>query len=450
MAEAENLMGVKASLTLISVVAGLSALVLAGCSSADGGDRFSVPAPAYPITRTGGGQDFARTDESAPAPTPPPYAPPRSSAPQYAPPPAEPAPYRPEPIRADPEAERAVQEDAGPSGLRGRQSPGPQMAVRSTPPPALETPTQVIVRPGESVFEVAERVRTPIRAIIDLNNLQPPYDVTPGSVLKIPPPVVYTVRAGDTLIGVGRRFSIDPRSLANLNDIQLETALRPGQRLALPSLVKDKGPTLAATSTLVTAPSLPATGAPVRQVATTAGSLRPVLSKPTSVPSSSTAPAAVKAPPKPAPVADTDSDAGPSTAEVAAAGKGKFVWPVKGDILSSYGPKGPGQRNDGINIAANTGDPVKAAAAGQVVYAGNSVPGFGNLVVIKHEDGWTSLYGNLGKMSVKIRSQVTQGQEIGTAGTSGAVDRPQVHFELRYAASTAEKAKPLDPASLLP
>jgi murein DD-endopeptidase MepM/ murein hydrolase activator NlpD len=140
----------------------------------------------------------------------------------------------------------------------------------------------------------------------------------------------------------------------------------------------------------------------------------------------------------------------PAASTVAAAGKGKFIWPTRGDILSAFGPKGTGQRNDGVNIAAKAGDPIKAAAAGEVVYAGNSVPGFGNLVVVKHAGGWTSLYGNLGKMSVKIRSAVEQGQELGVAGTSGSVDRPQVHFELRYAASPQEKARPVDPVTLLP
>lgn len=447
------------------LVCGLGLLALGACS-ADPSD-FAIPKPAYAIQRTGTGQDFARIDPSAPAPyAPPPYAPPAAAAPAsvppvYAPPAAQSpsaqrAPYHPEPIRPEtvspgpsPAPDSAVQDEAG--ALRGRQSPGPVMPVRSAPPPALETPTQVVVRPGESVFEVAERVRTPIRAIIDLNNLQPPYDVTPGSVLRIPPPVVYTVRAGDTMIGVARRFSIDPRSLANLNDIQLETALRPGQRLALPSLVKDKGPNPAASSAQVTAPALPSSANALRTASTGSSGATPASSRPALAAAAFTSSApGVKAPPKTAPIADAEEAAGPSPAQVAAAGKGKFVWPVKGDILSTYGPKGPGQRNDGINIAANTGDPVRAAAAGQVVYAGNSVPGFGNLVVIKHADGWTSLYGNLGKMSVKIRSEVAQGQEIGTAGTSGAVDRPQVHFELRYAASTSEKAKPLDPAALLP
>ena len=123
---------------------------------------------------------------------------------------------------------------------------------------------------------------------------------------------------------------------------------------------------------------------------------------------------------------------------------------MKGEILSNYGPKGAGQRNDGVNIAAVAGDPVKAAAAGTVVYAGNSIPAFGNLVLVKHSGGWATLYGNLGKITVKNNAQVAQGQEVGTAGVSGSVDRPQVHFEIRYAQNPHDKAKPYDPAGLLP
>jgi len=388
---------------------------------------FEMPKPAYPIT--------SPPDDGGPLP-PPPAAVPQAAQPSSPPPPSSldaPTYYRPQPIPGAP----PPPDETGPS-LRGRQAPGPAMAVRSAPPPALETPREVTVRPGESLFEVAERVRTPIRAIIDLNGLQPPYDVAPGAVLRIPPPVVYTVKAGDTLLSVSRRFSIDPRSLANLNDIALETPLKPGQRLALPALVKDSQ----APVRVASAPARPP------ETSTPTPSPTPARSKPVQTASAAatpapptTAAAAAAPPPEPAP---------PSADMAAAAGKGRFVWPVKGDILSGYGPKGPGQRNDGLNISAEAGSPVRAAAAGQVVYAGNTIPGFGNLVVIKHPDGWTSLYGNLGKIAVKIRAEVTQGQELGVAGLSGAVDRPQVHFEVRYAATPQEKARPVDPQGLLP
>jgi murein DD-endopeptidase MepM/ murein hydrolase activator NlpD len=139
-----------------------------------------------------------------------------------------------------------------------------------------------------------------------------------------------------------------------------------------------------------------------------------------------------------------------SETEIAALGRGKFIWPVRGEILSRFGPKGPGQRNDGVNIAAAPGETVRAAAGGVVVYAGNSIPAFGNLVLIKHPGGWATLYGNLGKIKVNNNAAVSQGQEVGVAGLSGAVDRSQVHFEIRYAEDPHDKAKPYDPATLLP
>ncbi len=372
-----------------------------------GEPRAEMPKPTYDIREPSAEQ----AAPPPPAPSAPLQRPAGEDGPTY---------YKPEPITGAP----PPPDEAGPA-LRGHQSPGPAMPVRSAPPPALETPREVVVRPGESIFEVAERVRTPIRAIIDLNGLQPPYDVTPGSTLKIPPPVVYTVKAGDTFLSLSRRFSIDPRSLANLNDLTLESPLKPGQRLALPSLVKDKA-AIAPSTTIASAPAHPATP----------GVLPPRPAKPVSAAPASTALAQPE--PEPPPV------------NAVAAGKGRFAWPIKGDILSAYGPKGPGQRNDGVNIAAKDGETVRAAAAGAVVYAGNSVPGFGNLVVVKHPGGWTSLYGNLGKMSVKIGSQVGQGDQVGVAGTSGSVDRPQVHFEVRYAATPQEKARPVDPQALLP
>lgn len=104
-----------------------------------------------------------------------------------------------------------------------------------------QTPGQVTVEQGETLFDVAERVRTPVRALIELNGLQPPYSAPPGTLLRVPPPLVYTVGQGDTLFGIARRFNIDPRSLANLNDFAMETSLRPGQRVALPSLARDQG-----------------------------------------------------------------------------------------------------------------------------------------------------------------------------------------------------------------
>ena len=117
--------------------------------------------------------------------------------------------------------------------------------------------------------------------------------------------------------------------------------------------------------------------------------------------------------------------------------------------MSEFGPKGTGQRNDGINIRAQAGDPVRAAAAGDVVYAGDQVPGFGNLVLVKHADGWVTAYGHLGRVDVKMQQKVVQGQQLGMAGQSGGVSEPQLHFEVRYAPSPTERARPVDPQLVL-
>jgi murein DD-endopeptidase MepM/ murein hydrolase activator NlpD len=122
---------------------------------------------------------------------------------------------------------------------------------------------------------------------------------------------------------------------------------------------------------------------------------------------------------------------------------------VRGEVLSTFGPKGPGQRNDGLNIATAPGEAVKAAAAGEVAYAGE-LPGFGNLVLLKHPGGWVTAYAHLSKLEVKMKDRVAQGQEVGQAGQTGQVDRPQLHFEVRYASNPREKARPVDPSLLLP
>ena len=139
-----------------------------------------------------------------------------------------------------------------------------------------------------------------------------------------------------------------------------------------------------------------------------------------------------------------------SDSQITQMGAGRFEWPLRGEVLSSFGSKGTGQRNDGVNIRANTGDPVRSAADGDVVYAGDQVPGFGNLVLVKHADGWVTAYGHLSRVGVRMQQKVSQGQEIGLAGSSGGVSEPQLHFEVRFAPTPQERARPVDPALVLP
>jgi murein DD-endopeptidase MepM/ murein hydrolase activator NlpD len=133
-----------------------------------------------------------------------------------------------------------------------------------------------------------------------------------------------------------------------------------------------------------------------------------------------------------------------SIARDAAQDAPEFRWPVTGRILSPFGGTTGGERNDGINIAATQGEPVHAAAAGTVTYCGNELKGYGNLVLIRHDGGYVTAYAHADSILVGRGDRVSAGQVIATAGSTGDVAAPQLHFEIRHG------IKPLDPRALLP
>jgi murein DD-endopeptidase MepM/ murein hydrolase activator NlpD len=124
-------------------------------------------------------------------------------------------------------------------------------------------------------------------------------------------------------------------------------------------------------------------------------------------------------------------------------GGNAFIWPVEGTLLSAFGPK-PGKRfNDGVNIAAPAGTPVRAAASGVVIYTGNELRSFGNLILIRHASGWSSAYAHTESVRVRRNQRVEKGAVIATVGRSGSVACPQLHFELR------REAKAVDPFAVV-
>lgn len=125
-------------------------------------------------------------------------------------------------------------------------------------------------------------------------------------------------------------------------------------------------------------------------------------------------------------------------------GGNDFIWPVEGVIVSTYGPKPDNRYNDGVNIAAPAGTPIHAAADGVVIYTGNELRSFGNLILIRHAAGWSSTYAHTEAVRVKRNQRVAKGAVIATVGQSGSVLCPQLHFELR------RDAKAVDPLALLP
>ena len=141
-------------------------------------------------------------------------------------------------------------------------------------------------------------------------------------------------------------------------------------------------------------------------------------------------PAAVPAPPAAVPPPSVAAKP-PAIETPEPRSSGRFQWPVRGTILSEFGPKPGGLHNDGLNISAPKGTPVVAAENGVVAYAGNELRGFGNLLLIRHADGWMSAYAHLDEMTVDRGATVKRGQKIGTVGSTGNVSSPQLHFELR-------------------
>lgn len=294
------------------------------------------------------------------------------------------------------------------------------------------------VQRGDHIDELARNFATTRDALVNANHIRSPYVLRPGQIVKVPVAKAYVARTGDTLVGVAHRFSVSPSELAQLNHVEVRDVLRAGQQIGLPSSMRDRGPQR------LMGDAAYAEAAPPRPRAYTPshGYVTQVPVQPTMVPDAGYHAQPAQAPPEAAPTL-TD-------AQITAAARGRFVWPVRGDVVRKFGPLGIGQRNDGVDIKAAQGTDVRAAAPGEVVYAGNQVPGFGNLVLIKHSDGWVTAYAHLDNVSVAMRQQVSQGQTVGSVGMSGGLAEPELHFEVRYAPTPQDKARPVDPSLVLP
>lgn len=136
-----------------------------------------------------------------------------------------------------------------------------------------------------------------------------------------------------------------------------------------------------------------------------------------------------------------EQSSGIPAAPPAAAG---YTWPAQGNVTRDFSPAGKGKaQNDGINIAAAKGSPVVAANNGVVAHAGNQLRGFGNVVLVKHDNGTMTVYAHLDKVAVKKGEVVSAGQKLGTVGQTGTVKEPQLHFEIR------KGRKPINPNNYL-
>jgi murein DD-endopeptidase MepM/ murein hydrolase activator NlpD len=241
----------------------------------------------------------------------------------------------------------------------------------------------------------------------------------------LPTPPVYTVASGDTLGKVAHRYRVSVREIAVANAITPETPLKVGTRLTIP--VRTGAPPGAN-------PGRPQPGVPV--VAQTR-------------PAPQTYTGAAVAPPKGAwpetaanvhlalPVETPSGETGPN-------GAPGFRWPVRGRIVNNFGARVNGSPSDGIDLAVPEGTQVRAAEDGVVAYAGNELKGYGNLVLVRHSNGFVTAYANASEVLVKRNDQVHKGQVILKSGQTGNAATPQLHFEIR------KNSAPVDPMQYLP
>jgi murein DD-endopeptidase MepM/ murein hydrolase activator NlpD len=295
----------------------------------------------------------------------------------------------------------------------------------------------VTVTQGDTIAAIARRHGVPVSAILQTNGFTSEAAIRPGQRLVIPRYVaagapehsqahiasaapaagegVHVVAPGETLMALSRKYGVSLSALARANNLKPYTTLSIGDRLMIPG-----GRQVAALHAPAPKVAAPRTTKP----AETVGSL------PTQNARIVT----------PVPQAASESPA--KTAE-AAGGLPSFRWPVHGRINSRFGEKINGVTNDGINVALPEGTPIKAADDGVVAYAGNELKGYGNLVLLRHSNGYVSAYANASELLVKKGETVKRGQVIAHAGQTGNVTSPQLHFEIRKGST------PVDPMQFL-
>ncbi len=247
----------------------------------------------------------------------------------------------------------------------------------------------VKVKKDDTVYGLSKRFGIQVKDLIRHNRLKPPYVLSVGQNLSLPKINYYVVKRGDTGTNIAKRHGVQVSTLMRINNIRKPYMLSVGQKLKLPGGASRAAPDIAKNK---------------------AGGTKTVAVQKKNL----------AAPPR--------------------SGNG-FSWPIKGKILSAYGPKSEGQKNEGINIAGKLGAPVRAAQSGVVVYANNGIDGYGNLLLIKHSGGWMTAYAHNERLLVTTGQKIARGQIIARVGKSGGAKVPQLHFEIRKGRQTYDPAK---------
>jgi len=395
------------------------------------------PSASAPATTGTASQGIAGGGRGMASYTPLPAAAPHAA---YTPAPASP------PSSYGPRPATVASADVTGSVAAPRPAPAPAPAPAPSGSWTWDGGTAVTVGQGETIEAIGRRYGVPASAIMQANNITPPGTIHRGQQLVIPRysqpssaaaapkhasvpagpklasvpsnPGVHVVAAGETLTKIARMYGKPVHEIAKANNILAGARLNVGDRLVIPGVH-------ASAIKPGTAPKPP----PVVAQAKPGPAPAPAPAEPEQNASVFT----------PVPETQGAKDAG-KAAEVALP---KFRWPANGRVIAGYGTDPKGQQNDGINIALPENTPIKAAEDGVVAYAGNELKGYGNLVLVRHPNGYVTAYAHAKELVVKRGDQVKRGQMIARSGQTGNVNAPQLHFEIRKGAS------PLDPMRFL-
>jgi len=301
-------------------------------------------------------------------------------------------------------------------------------SIGTTPRAVPENSFMHVIQSGESLYAIARNYDVTTDAIVSANGLGSPDKIFVGQEIIIPG------RPGM----VAPKTTFTPVKVASLN-----TPPEPIENNAVPTpsapvQLAQVEPTPVAKPEPVKVASVEPTQIAPTPIARPAGLKAPVAKV-----AAKTAPKKVEAPKTTASVKPVQTAAvvepTPVVVQTPKAATGNFRWPVKGRVITDF----RASKNTGLNIEVPEGSSIRAAENGEVIYVGNAVQGFGNLILIKHSNGYVSAYAHLKDITVAKGTAVNRGDSIGTAGMTGAVSRPQLHFELRQGAT------PVDPMPLL-
>ena len=308
--------------------------------------------------------------------------------------------------------------------------------------------TTIIVGTSDTLDTLARRYNVSPAAILQANGYKGPRALSPGQQLIIPrqtaavaapalaapaskavaatsaAPSVHVVNRGDTLLRIAHRNHVSVAELAKANSLDPSAKLKLGMKLTVPG---------AKTAAVAPASQPVAAAQPAAASVAPATKMAAVTSDPQQkarLAQATTTPADV--------LAETLVKANEATGALPT-----FRWPVRGKVITSYGAKTNGKANDGINLAVPEGTPVKAAEDGVVAYSGNELKGYGNLVLVRHSNGYVTAYAHASELLVKRGDSIKRGQIIAKSGQSGEVGSPQLHFEIRKGSS------PVDPLQFL-